>query len=205
MARPASDVRDRSIAAALRLTSTSGAGSLTMEAVAREAGVSKGGVLHHFRSKDALLLAMVERLVETFEEATKAKALADENPIGRFTRAFIDVMTTPELADVGRPLLAVVAENPELLAPLRASFHRCFVLLEGDGIDPVDAHVAALAVDAMWLNAVLGLPSRPPALHAAIVERLRVLTESTATGRAPRASAPRTTSAPKAKRPTRSR
>jgi AcrR family transcriptional regulator len=36
-----------------------GAGSLTLEAVADVAGVSKGGLLYHFPTKDALIDGMV--------------------------------------------------------------------------------------------------------------------------------------------------
>ena len=38
-----------------------GARGLTIDAVAAEAGLSKGGVLHHYASKDALILALVAR------------------------------------------------------------------------------------------------------------------------------------------------
>src|SRR5690242_13963165 len=38
-----------------------GARALTIDAVAAQAGLSKGGVLHHYASKDALILALVAR------------------------------------------------------------------------------------------------------------------------------------------------
>ena len=40
---------------------TSGAVHLTLDAVAERAGVSKGGLLYHFPSKESLLQAMVDR------------------------------------------------------------------------------------------------------------------------------------------------
>ena len=42
------------------LVTESGVMALTLEAVAKRAGVSKGGLLHHFPTKDALLIAVLE-------------------------------------------------------------------------------------------------------------------------------------------------
>lgn len=41
-----------------------GARALTIDAVAAQAELSKGGVLHHYASKDALILALVERKLQ---------------------------------------------------------------------------------------------------------------------------------------------
>jgi AcrR family transcriptional regulator len=42
---------------------------MTLEAVAREADVSKGGLLYHFPSKEALISGMVRRLIEGYRDA----------------------------------------------------------------------------------------------------------------------------------------
>lgn len=54
--------------AAERVVLRQGAGQLTMDAVAAEAGVSKGGVLYAFASKDALIDAMFVRAFEAFDQ-----------------------------------------------------------------------------------------------------------------------------------------
>ncbi len=46
-----------------------GIAALSLNAVAREAGVSKGGVLHHFPNKQALIYALFARLLAIMEEA----------------------------------------------------------------------------------------------------------------------------------------
>ncbi len=48
------------------LVTESGVMALTLDAVAKRAGVSKGGLLHHFPSKHALLMAMVEDISSRF-------------------------------------------------------------------------------------------------------------------------------------------
>ena len=40
---------------------------LTLEAVAKEAGLSKGGLLYHFSNKEALIEGMIVRGVEDYE------------------------------------------------------------------------------------------------------------------------------------------
>ena len=59
MSRPSA--RERLLDAAVAVVRRDGAQALTLDAVAAEAGVSKGGLLYHFRSKRDLLDALVER------------------------------------------------------------------------------------------------------------------------------------------------
>lgn len=49
-----------------------GIAALSLNAVAREAGVSKGGLLHHFPNKQALIYALFARLLAIMEEAIAA-------------------------------------------------------------------------------------------------------------------------------------
>ena len=50
---------------------------MTLDAVAQRAEVSKGGLLYHFPSKEALLQAMLARLCDRFDEK-KAVILQEE-------------------------------------------------------------------------------------------------------------------------------
>ncbi len=42
----------------------------TMESIAQEAGISKGGIYHHFQSKDMILMAVNEKMSEKMGEIT---------------------------------------------------------------------------------------------------------------------------------------
>ena len=55
------------IKAAAAVIRRDGAQALTLEAVAAEAGVSKGGLLYHFKSKRELLDGLVERWLDDFQ------------------------------------------------------------------------------------------------------------------------------------------
>ena len=52
--------------AAEAVVARQGVANLTFDAVAAEAGMSKGGLLHHFRSKDRLVEALVARAAENW-------------------------------------------------------------------------------------------------------------------------------------------
>lgn len=54
---------------AVSFASRDGIASLSVNAVAREAGVSKGGLLHHFPNKQALIFTLFARLLAIMEEA----------------------------------------------------------------------------------------------------------------------------------------
>jgi AcrR family transcriptional regulator len=89
LAPDTAQARDRLIDAAEAVIVRDGVANLTLDAVAREAGVSKGGLLYHFPSKSALTMAIVERLA-TRCEANQARALqAEPASPGAFTRAYL--------------------------------------------------------------------------------------------------------------------
>src|SRR6185436_3441781 len=79
--------------AAERVIVRSGVEKATIDEVAREAGVSKGGVLHHFPSKEAIIVGLVGMLVTKFEAEVLALQALDPEPNGSFTRAFLHSVT----------------------------------------------------------------------------------------------------------------
>src|SRR5437870_10556980 len=82
------NVRDRLLNAAEHVAIRDGVQNLTLEAVARESGVSKGGLLYHFHSKSLLITAIVERLVSHCE-SHQCKAVEKDTEAGAFSRAYI--------------------------------------------------------------------------------------------------------------------
>ena len=60
------DLRRALLDAAERVLERDGAGALSLRAVAREAGVSAAAPYHHFKDKDDLLAAVIDRSFETW-------------------------------------------------------------------------------------------------------------------------------------------
>ncbi len=176
--------RDKLLDAAEALLLSGSANRLTVASVAAAAGLSKGGALHHYPTKRALIEALILRAIEAFEADFCALADRDPNPAGRWTRAFIGA-SIPAEAGGASPLYrmtaalnAAVAEDAELLNPLRVRYAVWQDRLVSDGIDPVTATLVRLAVDGLWLSEVAGLAAFDPTFRTDILNRLEELTRS---------------------------
>jgi len=103
------------ISAAARVTGRLGAGNLTLERVAQEAGVSKGGLLYHYASKRALLEGMLGYLLTQMEarlvQPREARTIADY--------ILLNAQPSDEERAISQALLAAAAEDPELMNPAR--------------------------------------------------------------------------------------
>lgn len=177
----AQSVRERLLDAADQIVARDGVANFTLEAVAREAGVSKGGLLYHFPSKSALIAAIIERLGQR-REREQDQALAKEpDPAcpGAFTRAYllsrID-LPDPEHRPLLTALLAAVATDPNYLEPLVQRVSQWQARLENDGIDPACATIVRLAIDGWCLGALLGAPVPTGALRQKVLDKLIELT-----------------------------
>lgn len=177
----------RLLEAAGRVVARDGANKLTLEAVAREAGMSKGSLLYHFRTKDALVSAMVGDLIDAFARSMEEGLSrgGDAGP-GRRVRAYVEA-TFAEGAEegerrdleVGVGLLAAVANDPTLLDPLREAYRGWQSVAEDDGVDPASATVARLAADGLWMAELLGMAPPSGELRQEVMEELLSIARQT--------------------------
>lgn len=156
--------------AAEALLRRSGSRTLTIDAVAAEAGLSKGGVLHHYASKDALVTALAARKVERMSEGIGACAEALRGDPAALPLAMIAHARGVYAEECGFPdsLLVATAENDQAVAIMRG-------FLDGNlaSIRDVEGHDGA---GAALLFAVLGLmTSRSLGFHALEGEELERL------------------------------
>lgn len=116
--------RARLVQAAAAVVERCGAAKLTLDRVAAEASVSKGGLLYHFPSKQALLEGMVEDLLAR----SQARLVDGQKIFGGDSRAAIrsfvhaEANQSPVERSMTSALIAAAAEDPELIEPARALF-----------------------------------------------------------------------------------
>jgi AcrR family transcriptional regulator len=181
-----STTRDRILDAAESIVIRDGVSRLTLDAAAAQAKLSKGGVLYHFGTRDALVSAMVERLVAVFDADLEAESAADDaagaDTTGRYIRAYVRAtIRPPQTADeirrerAGAAVLAAMASEPQLLEPLRRSFDHRQARLVADGVDPVRATVARLAADGLWLIDLFGFAPLDEPLRSQVAAYLEEL------------------------------
>jgi AcrR family transcriptional regulator len=146
--------------------------SATLDDVARRAGVSKGGLLYHFASKQELLLAMAHDWLERFRAEVLAAIDPDDDAPGRLVRAYVRVSIDGALdATATRDALVVIAHlsTVEAVTELaRADALRWQEDLRADGL-PEDVLLLVLAAaDGASAQPVWGMEPAPEEL-----ERLR--------------------------------
>jgi AcrR family transcriptional regulator len=177
MRKQESSTRDAILRATGRVVAEEGVSGLTLDAVAREAGVSKGGLLYHFPSKDALIRGMIRRLIEGFTGVIEREEGGPGG--GRWVRAYAraSFVEDRQLLDVSAGLLAAVANDPSLLDPLRSSYEGWQRRAERDGIDPAVATLVRLAADGLFFAEVFGFAPPEGRLRERVLETLLRLTK----------------------------
>lgn len=164
--------------AAERLVDQHSAARLTLSAVAEEAGVSKGGLLYHFGTKDELIAAMLDRRFARFDDNRISKIAADANPVGRLSRAYLLATAEEKDPEAAAGLLAAVANNLDLLQPLQARYTAWQAALsEDEGLTPEQATVVRLIADGLWLSELMGFAPPDDALRQRIIAQARKMTE----------------------------
>lgn len=169
--------RDRILEAGYAVAGQSGVAAVTLDAVANRAGVSKGGLLYHFPSKEALVAGMVDGLCGTFADLADAAASADPVPAGRSARAYL-AASAGELWQSSRwlALVGALITDPGLLGSWRAWVMAGRAADVAENADPVAAAIVRLTADGLWLAGVLGLPAPDEQLHAAVLAELDQMT-----------------------------
>ncbi|WP_024793115.1 TetR/AcrR family transcriptional regulator [Tomitella biformata] len=171
---PARSTRDRILDALEQLLLDAGPLHTTLDAVAAAAGVSKGGLLYHFPSKDALLAAMVRRLGER-SDAQLAAAVAGGSSISEF---YLQLIDTDEFEDhplyqsAIASLRSVDGQDTEIQRAVTEVMRGWDDGLRKELADPVQAEIVRLAGDGLFLASLLGLPQPDPELHRRVVARL---------------------------------
>jgi AcrR family transcriptional regulator len=128
-----------------------GTQALTLAAVADRAGVSKGGLLYHFPTKEALVKAMVARVIEEFDGLI---ASYDDGTPGSYTRAYVEA-TFEILGGEARAYrrwsaITAAAADPEQAEPLNEAMRRWHGRDPADDPDPGAAQVVRLAAEGLW-------------------------------------------------------
>ena len=138
---------------------------VSLDVVARQAGVSKGGLLHHFPSREALMLALSQHTADRWA-ATVDRHLdpADTAP-GRLVRAHVRA-TLHDLADGAAfreeaAVMAALNTFPEVVAGAQADSQRWRAAFADDGLDPQRTAVLLRAADGVALATLFEGPLDP--------------------------------------------
>jgi|HigsolmetaAR203D_1030402.scaffolds.fasta_scaffold00138_32 AcrR family transcriptional regulator len=153
---------------------TEGADALTFDRLAERAGLSKGAVLYHFPSKDALLARLVEEYVQAVEGEIDRHRRQDGDR-GAWIRGYLRACfpgaggAAREANELSAALTAAAAANPPLLDAYRRRQPAWGAAMTADGSDPALTLLLRLALDGLWYNELLGIETAGPEERAALL------------------------------------
>ncbi|MDH5776365.1 MAG: TetR family transcriptional regulator, partial [Nitrospirota bacterium] len=154
---------------ALDVLMKDGVGALTLERVARDAGLSKGGLLYHFESKEQLLEGLIELLMLDWDReqisvfptgSTSQKQPSSSSLTTPEPGIAIDVHPDQQPLQgrqIASILMAARAINPTLLDPIQERYKHMQNTSQHNGIAPIHPLMSRLLTVGLWFTEALGL------------------------------------------------
>lgn len=167
--------RSKILEAAIRVIDREGVTAVTFESVSSEAGITRGGMLYHFPSRDALINAIHRHLAANWEasmEAIAGKPAADLTAQERhmaYARACAQSATRAELQ-----FMLESATDQALAEPWEALLERWAPPVPTTTHEEaaLDDFIARLAADGLWVYESLSSTPLDKNLKATIAERI---------------------------------
>lgn len=156
---PRPSCKDKIIDAAEKVILDHGPGHLSLDLVAAQAGVSKGGLLYHFPSKDALLKSMLEREILQYNASKlKYEEKMPQDPYSSLKAGILACMEeNPRRDRTALAILAAAAYNPQLLLPIKALHEQMLEQCSAQGDQAGRILSALLAADGLFFWRLLGV------------------------------------------------
>lgn len=151
--------RDRVLDAFETILINQGERAATLDAVASEAGVSKGGLLYHFGSKEALVDGLVERLSALVTADVENIRTAPAGVVDYFIRSSVNTESPLDRAIISATRLAQ-GSQPKVQEALKSMQRAWFDVVAGAVGDDAIARTIMLISDGLYYNSAL----LPPAL-----------------------------------------
>jgi AcrR family transcriptional regulator len=150
--------------AASKVILDKGVEALTIDAVAQEADISKGGLFYHFPSKKNLIEGMINRLISEIDSLLEAELVKSG---GDFLPAYIraSFVTNPQWTKLSCALIAAIANDPDLIKPLQKRFSEMQDRIARAAFSPEIGTLIRLALDGMWISDIYGFAPPPPELR----------------------------------------
>lgn len=167
--------RQRILDAAATMAEEEGAQALSLERVAERAGVSKGGLLYHFRSKEALLTAMLQSMIECHDDALDSRVSVGE----RYVTAVLDhsLEKHDKPGNLIAAFIAAVATDRGAQEMMREKKKRWYAALRADGLSEAQALVLSLALDGLFIGTSLGVTELTCEQRAVLREALEKIVQ----------------------------
>jgi AcrR family transcriptional regulator len=168
--------------AALRVIERDGVAAVTYESVAEEADLTKGGLVYHFPTREALLYAVQEHLAARWEAAMTEAAGASAESVPEADRlAAYATVTTQSATRAELLLLLDTSTGLTMGEPFAGVLNRWTPPLPDAPpltTDQLRMLVAQLAADGLWLYETLNGTPMPTEMRRYLAEHIAQLAQS---------------------------
>ncbi|QNB08641.1 TetR/AcrR family transcriptional regulator [Herbaspirillum frisingense] len=149
--------------------------SFTLDAVAERAGISKGGLVYTFGTKDELIHAALEREVGRFREAVRQRLGDRPLKAAELVLAHIDEALNEDYASTKKAAFLVTAlvHAPDMLEPVKELYRSLFEPLTEALLGANEIRRSLLAVEGAFLLQGLGLAEISPSEMKAVLLHAR--------------------------------
>jgi AcrR family transcriptional regulator len=158
--RTGAATRAKIIDAAITVLAEKGFSGFTLQAVADRAGVFYGNVTHHYATRDKLIEAMLEGILERyrarFDELVTALDAHEAGPIRALVTWLIDDAVSPETGPMFLELWAMGTHMPQVAEGLRQLYDNAVdVCMKALGVDPASEKAVGLRDSLFVLGTVI--------------------------------------------------
>ncbi len=174
--------RDEILDAAERVIRRQGLAGTTIEAVAAEAGVSKGGLFYHFGSKKELLVQLLERYGRQFQTLRgDIYASLPEGPTRLLKATVLASCHNPARHDSRISNFISLLDDVELRGKVLELKRRLFEEISSGYPKPERVALAMLVTDGLWVVDLFGDDTLSGEMREKIIKELLNLIDQHAT------------------------
>ncbi|SNZ02814.1 transcriptional regulator, TetR family [Terribacillus aidingensis] len=153
------NTKEKILNATAELILEEGVSNCTLAKIAKKAAISKGGLLYHYHTKEALFQELNFAAIREFEEAMARHLAEQPNGKGAFTKAYA-LATLEDIKREGTPrstaLISIFSDHPEIMTVWQDGYTRWRQQFEQDGLEWEDAATIRFVCDGLWFNEVAG-------------------------------------------------
>jgi len=153
----------------------SGGRNFTLDAVAERAGISKGGLVYSFATKDGLVRAALEREVARFQEAVGRRI--DGKPVKHFELILAHIEEALDEDDAATRkaafLVTALVHAPDMMEPARRYYRALLDPLLSKSGEAHEVRNALLAVEGIFLLRGLGFVEVSAEEHRSVLLHAR--------------------------------
>lgn len=167
--------RRKILEAAVAVVQRDGVTSVTLDSVAVEAGLTKGGLMYHFPTRDALLQAIHQHLAEQWEAdmeraaGKRAQDATTEERLAAYARVNIQSSTRAELLFILEAATHPGYAKPYMDVLARWTPSAAEVMADPDALT---RFIAQLAADGLWMYESLTNEPLPQELRQRVAEHI---------------------------------